>query len=423
MPAKAKPTAGRSKTHEADEMTPETGNDEILTDPTNDTVVQKILNEDRSPGQYDPENRRYTIDSAMLEQLNVAVQEDNDPIAIHLLRLLVRQAEEMDRVVVSLIKKLDDHEAEMQQTKRELVAAQTRTMTLEDSRDQLALELQEDRATISRLMRSRTSASPAPAEPRPQRSAKIADPDILTDGKKDPKLRFWLSRMRNKLMVNTDHFADETARIAYVENRTDDVAASHIAPRIESSSPNPWASAEEMLDHLEEALGDPNREQNARSDFRALKMRAGTDINDFLGKFMLLATEGRVPQETWKEELNEKLIPKLQELVLYSYNASSFYEFQQSVRRAAQTLEKNRKALVSRQLTPTALDTVPKRSYTPGGGQPFTESRTRLLREGRCFICKEVGHLGRDCPTHKKLLDLKHLEAVAPVDESKKEHP
>jgi hypothetical protein len=51
-----------------------------------------------------------------------------------------------------------------------------------------------------------------------------------------------------------------------------------------------------------------------------------------------------VPQETWKEELNEKLTPKLQELVLYCYNAKSFYEFQQSVRRAAQTLEKNRKA-------------------------------------------------------------------------------
>jgi Zinc knuckle len=413
MPAKAKPTTGRSS------------NDEISTGPAGDAVVQNILDEDRSLSQYDAENRKYKIDSAMLEQLNVAVQENNDPIAIHLLRLLVRQAEEVDRVVVSpsLFKKLDDREAEMQQTKRELLAAQTRTLTLEDSRDQLALELQEDRATISRLMRSRVSASPAPAEPRPQRSAKIADPDILTDGKKDPKLRFWLSRMRNKLTVNADHFADETARIAYVENRTDDVAASHIAPRMESSSPNPWASAEEMLDHLEEALGDPNREQNARSDFRALKMRAGIDINDFLGKFMLLATEGRVPQETWKEELNEKLTPKLQELVLYSYNTSSFYEFQQSVRRAAQTLEKNRKALASRQSTPTGSDTNPRRSYTPSGGQPSTESRTKLLREGRCFICKEVGHLGRDCPTHKKLLDLKHLETVALVEEPKKEHP
>jgi len=59
--------------------------------------------------------------------------------------------------------------------------------------------------------------------------------------------------------------------------------------------------------------------------------------------------------------INEKLTSKLQELVLYSHNASSFYEFQQSVRRAAQTLEKNRKALVSRQITPTTLDTVPRR--------------------------------------------------------------
>ena len=61
MPAKAKPTTGRSS------------NDEISTGPAGDAVVQKILDEDQSLSQYDAENRKYKIDSAMLEQLNVAV--------------------------------------------------------------------------------------------------------------------------------------------------------------------------------------------------------------------------------------------------------------------------------------------------------------------------------------------------------------
>jgi hypothetical protein len=38
---------------------------------------------------------------------------------------------------------------------------------------------------------------------------------MLTD-RKNPTFEGWLSKIKNKLKVNADHFADEDAKIAYV---------------------------------------------------------------------------------------------------------------------------------------------------------------------------------------------------------------
>jgi hypothetical protein len=48
-----------------------------------------------------------------------------------------------------------------------------------------------------------------------EKSTKILDPPILTDGQ-NPTFTSWLSKMRNKLKVNSDHFVDKEAKIAYV---------------------------------------------------------------------------------------------------------------------------------------------------------------------------------------------------------------
>jgi hypothetical protein len=50
---------------------------------------------------------------------------------------------------------------------------------------------------------------------------------MLTDGK-NPTFKGWLSKIKNKLKVNADHFADEGAKIAYVQLRTDGEASKHI---------------------------------------------------------------------------------------------------------------------------------------------------------------------------------------------------
>ncbi|OJD22342.1 hypothetical protein ACJ73_06313, partial [Blastomyces percursus] len=77
-----------------------------------------------------------------------------------------------------------------------------------------------------------------------RRSVKIDDPKHLTDGK-EPFFEHWLSRMKNKFVVNADHFPTEESKIAYIENRTDGAAARHLAPRMREGHPEKFTTAEE----------------------------------------------------------------------------------------------------------------------------------------------------------------------------------
>ncbi|OJD25419.1 hypothetical protein ACJ73_03209 [Blastomyces percursus] len=91
--------------------------------------------------------------------------------------------------------------------------------------------------------------SPIPLD-RPQRSVKLPDPPLLTDGK-DPKFEDWYSKMRGKLEGNADHYTTEALRMAYVESRTGGDAADHLKPRLRDGSPNKFQTAKRNAGLLE----------------------------------------------------------------------------------------------------------------------------------------------------------------------------
>jgi hypothetical protein len=38
------------------------------------------------------------------------------------------------------------------------------------------------------------------------------------------------------------------------------------------------------------------------------------------------------------------------------------------------------------------------------------------MKEGKCFYCKEAGHVSRECPVKKNTMDLKTLEPISQSD-------
>ena len=113
------------------------------------------------------------------------------------------------------------------------------------------------------------SADVAITTRKADRSTKLPDPPLLTDSK-DPYIDDWLSKMRNKLDANDNHYPTEKLRIAYVETRVTGEASKHLAPRLHRDSKKPFASAEEIFEHLYRIYGDPNRKRTALSEFRRL---------------------------------------------------------------------------------------------------------------------------------------------------------
>jgi len=97
--------------------------------------------------------------------------------------------------------------------------------------------------------------------------------------------------MRNKLKVNSDHFADEEAKIAYVQLRTDGEANDHIEPRLEKDAADPYTTHEEVLEHLQSIYKDPNRLFNAKNDFRKLFIKPSQAFHNFYTHFLYLSRQ------------------------------------------------------------------------------------------------------------------------------------
>jgi hypothetical protein len=71
------------------------------------------------------------------------------------------------------------------------------------------------------------------------KSTKLPDPPIFTDGI-DPAFDTWRIQMNGKLTTNADHYADETARMHYVFNRTRGDAQGHLKPQFGPDAVKPF---------------------------------------------------------------------------------------------------------------------------------------------------------------------------------------
>jgi len=260
----------------------------------------------------------------------------------------------------------------------------------------------------------------------PKRSVKIDDPKHLTDGK-EPLFEHWLSRMRNKLRENADHFPTESSKIAYIENRTDGDAARHIAPRMREDHPERYETAEDIFQHLASIYENPNKLQIAKEDYRDLVMRDGDDYHAFLTGFLHLAGEAQVSARDYKSDFLSKLSPSLKRMVATSFaTTSSFKEFQDICSQAAHVL-KSIDSTSARRPKPGNFRRGGASSggvHTPKADRTDADHSTAALTQGKsggrqCYECRGFGHLARDCPLKRRERRnaLKELEARIPRDE------
>lgn len=349
--------------------------------------------------------------------------------------------DELFGIVNSVIAERDDvitiKNDEMAILDQELAAAKEEIARLKlriKDKDTAILDLTAERdqfrdAYAQQALRNQNEFAPA----RPEKSDKIPDPPILTDGKPPgPTFDDWLLRMEDKLTANADRYPTPALRLAYVKSRCGGRAAEHIISRSRSKAMNQYQDAADIFDHLKTIFQDVNRIVNAKAKYRRLFMKASDKFQDFLSDFSYLAQESDLAESEWKEELYYKLHPGLQRLVIKESNDSllDFAGFVTACTQTANRLEmissqeqrlKNRlqdtgvrpslqepsNRTVSARIPSTTLSRPPP----PRVGGLSSEAKTQLMKEGKCFYCKEVGHLSRECPilVKKRAAELKAL--------------
>jgi hypothetical protein len=317
------------------------------------------------------------------------------------------------------------YQHEIRQSLRDQTAAQEQIIA---QKDQAMMDLIEERDRFKHVaeymdQRQRSSVSPE-AEPR-SKTLKLPDPPILTDGK-NPRYDDWVSLIKRRFVILAQHYPTAEHQIAYVQTRLGGRALEHTSPRFQETSTRAYQTVDEIYLHLKSVFHDPNRVQAALDKFRDLQMKPTQKYHDFLATFSHQAGEAEVPPDTYKRELYNKLTPAIRSMTWKEYGdaAVTFESFSVFCANAAYTLQTNQ-ARENRGTTPKASSTVPTKDSPAKSTSSKTDTssskkrlddteKAELLKEGKCFYCKEPGHIASSCPKIKIKTELKALEHSNP---------
>ncbi|TPR10722.1 HPP family protein [Aspergillus niger] len=154
-------------------------------------------------------------------------------------------------------------------------------------------------------------------------------------------------------------------------------------------------------------FSDPNKERNARRQYNNLKIAPEDKFYTFISNFRYLAVEAGIDPDCWREDLYQRLPFKLQELTISRFNDNEvdFDQYVEECARSADLIDEILKRCNCTGQTPssgrrqslnaptTANRTSPaiKTEEAPSATSETsmdTETRNRLMNEGKCFRCQ-----------------------------------
>jgi len=261
----------------------------------------------------------------------------------------------------------------------------------------------------------RNTRSVTPGIEASKHTYRLPDPPILTDGK-DPTFDSWNTMIRDKLRNNAYLFQDESARIAYVFNRTGGYANKQLLPRRRQDSANPFADSFEMIELLETVLGDTNRTHTARAKFNKL-VQGTRSVRKLYADFSVLIADLDNTDESNMYDFKAKLNPAIRKAIAGD-TSETLKQLADKCIRIDQDLQEDAPAPASARNGPFAktgpstrtgafarpdLDaktrnTTPNR---PTASNPYglsTGDRAELAKKGLCFICESPDHRSPVCP-------------------------
>ena len=254
------------------------------------------------------------------------------------------------------------------------------------------------------------------------RNIKIDVPIFRNEPKDELSFDFWYRMIENKLRVNENHFDSDEVKRVYIESRVQGQAGENLLPYLSHDHPDRIKTSKGLLKHLWTEYHNHHRRVNALHDFNDLLMEPGRDFTTFRNVFVRLAGECRKPRGEWKEEFHRRLLPSMMDKMVREVvdDKVGFEEYARVAAQLALNYEQNQKTKKKREHAATSAATSDSKGKKPkldkdrktdaAVSTRNTQITTKmsedeikqLVREGRCFNCKEKEHIGAKCSKKKK---------------------
>jgi hypothetical protein len=137
----------------------------------------------------------------------------------------------------------------------------------------------------------------------------------LGDGT-SPSFRQWRISIRDRFVVNADHYMTEVTKKALIWSTTTGIARSYLEPRYQSDDDD-FPSADEMIKTLESYFTTGYETETYRNQFHDMEMGNKDHVNEtfaeFTARFRSMAVLGKVSEADWFYYLWDKITPQLRE--------------------------------------------------------------------------------------------------------------
>ncbi|ELR08834.1 hypothetical protein GMDG_03508 [Pseudogymnoascus destructans 20631-21] len=248
----------------------------------------------------------------------------------------------------------------------------------------------------------------------------------LSDGIEHTFLQ-WSASIRDRLVVNEDHYLTDVLRRALIWGTTTGLAKTYLEPQYLSAT-HGFHSAEEMMDLLGSYYLTGNEMEQARNLFDDLQMgEKGHASETFLeARFQSAAITGQVSESEWFQYMWNKLTPQFRSRIAIIKNQWNG-DYQTMVRELTafdkerrQNNELNLLPALTRTSTRTT-DTAKASASKPTRATSALFTRTAFLPKpaipervrttvpassGNCFKCGKTGHFQDKCPLNATIKEM-----------------
>ena len=251
------------------------------------------------------------------------------------------------------------------------------------------------------------------------KEVKVAHPFHFKGDSTDIKrAKLFLRLCKGYIEANPDMFTTDKVKINYILSQLQEGPAGYWAQAKSTQAERTglWGTYNDFLDEFTMAFISNNQESEAtdklinikqestvtayNSEFRSLAEEAGVIEFRFLSRFYLRGLRDDLSAEVVRRKPTATTMQTLYDRAL---EAEADYAFQKAIHikqiRTAPFRNFNRQ-FQNRQ---PWRNNYQGRNFNQNRFQRLSnEERNRFMQEGRCFICKQVGHISRNCPNRSK---------------------